>query len=140
MANPAAVRRSGRWKQLAASTVAAARAGNRPCAICGGLILWDASPRTRLAPAVDHVEPLSLGGNPFDVANLQVTHFGCNGGKGGLRRRRRRVSAQSAMSRADRADHVHAWLDNCTDPKCPQCARARRATEAWIAAQRGVTQ
>jgi 5-methylcytosine-specific restriction endonuclease McrA len=31
-----------------------------------------------LAPSLDHIVPLSLGGSPDSPANLQLTHLRCN--------------------------------------------------------------
>lgn len=31
-----------------------------------------------LAPCVDHIVPISKGGHPSDIENLQLAHWGCN--------------------------------------------------------------
>ena len=35
------------------------------------------------SPEVDHIIPLSLGGDPYDRSNLQLVHKYCNQSKGG---------------------------------------------------------
>lgn len=52
------------------------------CCKCGGLIDFDAPPRTSLAPSVDHKDPLFMGGVDLDKANLRPMHFGCNSARG----------------------------------------------------------
>lgn len=51
------------------------------CHLCGGLIDRDARPRSSKAPSLDHVIPLSLGGE-HSRANTKAAHFGCNARKG----------------------------------------------------------
>lgn len=51
----------------------------RPCCWwCDLAIKWDAPPRSRWAPSIDHLIPLSLGGAPEDPDNMVVAHYGCN--------------------------------------------------------------
>lgn len=38
--------------------------------------------RHPLAPSVDHVIPVSRGGDPYDPANLRPCHYGCNARRG----------------------------------------------------------
>jgi 5-methylcytosine-specific restriction endonuclease McrA len=52
------------------------------CWICGGELDFDADPRSSLAPSVDHIIPLSLGGHPSDPAGLRPCHYGCNSRRG----------------------------------------------------------
>jgi len=66
------------------------------CAICGVELLFDAPPKSKWAPSVDHVTPLSR--LPLDTAegraaaldrdNLRAVHVGCNGRRGNGSRRR----------------------------------------------------
>jgi hypothetical protein len=63
------------------------------CAICGGPLCFDVSPRHRLAPSVDHVLPLcelnltSVEGQRAALSqeNLRVSHLGCNARRGSRR-------------------------------------------------------
>lgn len=48
------------------------------CALCGTPIDMDAKPNTPMACEVDHIVPVSRGGAPYDIDNLQLTHSRCN--------------------------------------------------------------
>lgn len=52
------------------------------CAICGLPVDRSIKPPNPLAPSVDHIIPISLGGHPSDLNNLQLTHLYCNQSKG----------------------------------------------------------
>jgi hypothetical protein len=61
------------------------------CAICGGELDFDAPPRSRWAPSVDHVYPISKMDvlDPrtarlmaIDPAGLRAVHVGCNARRG----------------------------------------------------------
>lgn len=54
---------------------------NWMCHICGGPIDRDADPRTSKAASLDHLIPLSLGGE-HSRANTRAAHHGCNARKG----------------------------------------------------------
>lgn len=54
---------------------------NWVCHLCGGPIDRDAKPRTSRAASLDHVIPLSLGGE-HSRANTRAAHHGCNARKG----------------------------------------------------------
>lgn len=60
--------RPARWKRLSARL----RSRQPFCSSCG----------TRDDLTVDHVQPLALGGDPFDETNLDVLCRSCNGRKG----------------------------------------------------------
>ena len=79
-------RDSYHWQQLRKRMVAAATV----CAECGWPLWKDAPPRSPLSPSVDHIVPLSLGGEPFAVSNLRVLHYKCNSSLGARLPRRRR--------------------------------------------------
>lgn len=49
------------------------------CGICGSIVADDADGLDRASP--DHIIPLSRGG-PHTLANLQLSHLGCNYAKG----------------------------------------------------------
>lgn len=48
------------------------------CWICGQYVDQTLPPRTPRSRSVDHVVPLSQGGNPLDRANLRLACLGCN--------------------------------------------------------------
>lgn len=51
------------------------------CAICGGRLRFDLRKPHPKSPSVDHIIPIALGGAPYDAANLQAVHYGCNAAK-----------------------------------------------------------
>jgi 5-methylcytosine-specific restriction endonuclease McrA len=71
---PAQLRSSPRWKR---ARLVALR-GATHCAECLRPLDFDAPPRSRWAPSVDHIRALALGGDPFAPSNLRVVHYGCN--------------------------------------------------------------
>jgi 5-methylcytosine-specific restriction endonuclease McrA len=71
--------RAGRpWRRAAAHI----RGTQTHCWICGHPVNFAAPPRTPAAPSVDHLRPLTLGGDPTDPTNLRLAHYGCNSRRG----------------------------------------------------------
>jgi hypothetical protein len=71
-------------------------AGAEVCWLCGGLLDWDAPPRSSLSPSVDHLLPMSrtIGLDAAtrkrlasDPSNLRPVHLGCNSKRGNRRHR-----------------------------------------------------
>ena len=52
------------------------------CGICGEVVDKTLKPGSRLAPSVDHINPLSLGGDYWERSNLRLAHHGCNAREG----------------------------------------------------------
>lgn len=50
------------------------------CQLCGESVRPFVDPRHRLAPSLDHIVPLALGGK-HERANVQCAHYGCNSAK-----------------------------------------------------------
>ena len=48
------------------------------CSLCGNPIDMDAPPNSPTSCEVDHIIPVSRGGAPYDIDNLQLTHARCN--------------------------------------------------------------
>ena len=48
------------------------------CAICGRPVNFDLRFPDPWSPTVDHIIPISKGGNPADIANMQLAHLQCN--------------------------------------------------------------
>jgi len=48
------------------------------CGICGKPVDFSIRNPHPLAPTVDHIIPVSKGGHPTDIANLQLAHRCCN--------------------------------------------------------------
>ena len=51
------------------------------CALCGQEVDFSYKYPHPLSPAIDHIIPVSKGGHPSDLANLQLTHRYCNRAK-----------------------------------------------------------
>lgn len=52
------------------------------CAICGKVVDKTLKRPNEYAPEVDHIIPISRGGHPSDISNLQLVHGICNKQKG----------------------------------------------------------
>lgn len=48
------------------------------CGICGKPVNKKLKPPDPLSPVIDHIIPISKGGHPSDMANLQLAHWTCN--------------------------------------------------------------
>ena len=48
------------------------------CAICGRPVNFDLKFPDPWSATVDHIIPISKGGNPADIANMQLAHLQCN--------------------------------------------------------------
>ena len=48
------------------------------CGICGKPVDKRLKPPHPLAPVIDHIIPISRGGHPSDIKNLQLAHSTCN--------------------------------------------------------------
>ena len=75
------VRRTQAYRKAAARVVAEAKRKNLPCALCHGMIDYDARPRSPRSPSADHIVSLKRGGDPTAASNLQISHLGCNSTK-----------------------------------------------------------
>lgn len=51
------------------------------CGICGGRVAKGLRHPDPMAGSIDHIVPISIGGDPADPANLQLAHFRCNWSK-----------------------------------------------------------
>lgn len=52
------------------------------CGICGKPVDFSLKYPAPLSPCIDHIIPISRGGHPSDMANLQLAHWCCNRQKG----------------------------------------------------------
>ena len=48
------------------------------CGICGHPVDFSLKPPHPMAPTLDHIIPVSKGGHPSDIDNLQLSHRTCN--------------------------------------------------------------
>lgn len=51
------------------------------CGICGKPVDLSLKAPNPLAPCIDHIIPVSKGGHPSDIDNLQLAHWSCNNAK-----------------------------------------------------------
>ena len=86
MASSRKIADGGMWNQATWSQVrrrVIAMAGVDPhCAICGRPIDLHAKRYASNSPEVDHIIPISRGGQPYDIDNLQLVCLRCNRKKG----------------------------------------------------------
>lgn len=54
------------------------KAQGRPCAICGGPIDYELPAGHPMSYELDEIIPVSKGGNPLDINNVQPAHRLCN--------------------------------------------------------------
>lgn len=59
-------------------------ATQRVCGICGRPVDFEKRYPDPLSPCIDHIIPISKGGHPSDIANLQLAHWACNRQKADL--------------------------------------------------------
>ena len=48
------------------------------CALCGGFVESNIKFPDPMSASIDHILPVSKGGHPCDIDNLQLAHLGCN--------------------------------------------------------------
>ena len=48
------------------------------CGICGRPVDLHLKPPDPMSPVIDHIIPVSKGGHPSDIDNLQLAHWSCN--------------------------------------------------------------
>ena len=48
------------------------------CAICGRPVNFDLKFPDPWSATIDHIVPISEGGSPADISNMQLAHFRCN--------------------------------------------------------------
>ncbi|WP_373872341.1 HNH endonuclease signature motif containing protein [Acrocarpospora phusangensis] len=71
--------RAGRpWRRVRAAVLAA----STTCWLCGRPIDLDLPVTHRMSATVDHVDPISLGGDPLNPALLRPAHRSCNSSRG----------------------------------------------------------
>ena len=69
------------------------------CGICGNVIDKSLKPPHPLSPVVDHIIPISKGGHPSDINNLQLAHWQCNRQKSDKLFYERRTGSQTIGNR-----------------------------------------
>lgn len=56
-------------------------ASQNTCGICGHPVNFNLKSPDPMSPVVDHIVPVSKGGHPSDIDNLQLAHHSCNRAK-----------------------------------------------------------
>jgi 5-methylcytosine-specific restriction endonuclease McrA len=72
------------------------------CALCGLPIDKSLKTPHPLSPEVDEILPVSRGGSPYDIANLQLVHRACN------RRKSNHIQSQAPLQ-ALPLPHSRGW-------------------------------
>ncbi len=67
------------------------------CALCGKPVDFSLKYPHPLSPTIDHIIPISKGGHPSDIDNLQLAHRCCNRKKGDKLIERRDLVGQQAV-------------------------------------------
>ncbi len=68
------------------------------CALCGGLVDFSRKFPDPLSPSIDHIIPVSRGGDPSALENMQLAHLGCNAAKGNRNIKSNKPSASQTMT------------------------------------------
>ena len=65
------------------------------CGICGQRVDFGFKFPHPLSPCIDHIIPVSKGGHPSDISNLQLAHMTCN------RQKSDKLSPQVEFAKSD---------------------------------------
>ena len=80
---PGDVRGTSEYQRDRTEAYAQAEANDTPCELCGGLIDWQAPPRSRWARSFDHVLEVAVhGGQVAQAGPGRVVHVACNSRRG----------------------------------------------------------
>ena len=71
------------------------------CGICGKPVDFSYRAPHPLSPTVDHIIPVSKGGHPSDISNLQLAHRCCNRQKSDKLIDERRIGAVKNLEKND---------------------------------------
>ena len=80
------------------------------CGICGKPVDFSLKYPHPLSPTVDHIIPVSKGGHPSDISNLQLAHRCCNREKSDKLFEPQTVSKTKEVSNRDLPQHFD-WLN-----------------------------
>lgn len=73
------------------------------CAICGYQVDKALGPYLPESPEIDEIIPVARGGDPYDFANLQLTHRKCN------RQKSDKIPMNFAPVPIQQIPHSHQW-------------------------------
>lgn len=71
-----------------------------PCALCGKPIDYDLPATHPWSYELDEIVPVSLGGSPFDINNVQPAHRYCNQLKGNGLNRKGAIAKLQALKKS----------------------------------------
>ena len=82
------------------------------CGICGKPVDFSFRYPHPLSPTVDHIIPVSKGGHPTDISNLQLAHRCCNRQKSDkLIESRNKVDSSDRVVPNDLLEQHCKWVD-----------------------------
>lgn len=73
------------------------------CGICGKPVDKSLKYPDPLSPCIDHIIPVSKGGHPSDINNLQLAHWTCN------RQKSDKLSTQDTKTKQVTSNRNLAW-------------------------------
>ena len=80
------------------------------CGICGKPVDFSYKNPHPLAPTVDHIIPVSKGGHPSDLSNLQLAHRCCNRQKADSLMEPRKAEADDKLISNDLLEQHAKWV------------------------------
>ena len=87
------------------------------CGICGKPVDFSYKNPHPLAPTVDHIIPVSKGGHPSDINNLQLAHRCCNRAKSDSLIEPRKAEENDKLISNDTLEQHYDWI-----PRIPVAA------------------
>jgi 5-methylcytosine-specific restriction endonuclease McrA len=81
------------------------------CGICGKPVDFSYKAPHPLSPTVDHIIPVSKGGHPSDISNLQLAHRCCNRQKSDSLIEPRKVEESDKTLPNDILEQHAIWAD-----------------------------
>ena len=80
------------------------------CGICGKPVDKSLKAPNPLAPCIDHIIPVSKGGHPSDISNLQLAHWTCNRQKSDKLFKEKTIKEQQVLGNRN-LPHSVDWLN-----------------------------
>lgn len=71
-------RSTSTWKSLEKTL----RKEDTVCYLCGGMVFVNTPHGYAYSPVIEHIVPISRGGDPMDRDNVALCHYVCNSKKG----------------------------------------------------------
>lgn len=80
------------------------------CGICGKPVDFSYKAPHPLSPTVDHIIPVSKGGHPSDISNLQLAHRCCNRQKSDSLMEPRKIDDTEKILPNDLLEQHYDWI------------------------------